>query len=76
VSLPDGGWNFELAGLNARGAQIESISARPCFQPEAHQLFVGGDWEAAPRFTINFGVGFDLGDRGSSVVLKSRFEWH
>jgi hypothetical protein len=29
-----------------------------------------------PRFTINLGVGFDLGDRGPGIVLKSRFEWH
>jgi hypothetical protein len=41
-----------------------------------HQLFAGGDWEVREGFSINLGVGFDLGDRGPGVVLKSRFEWH
>jgi len=25
---------------------------------------------------VNMGLGFDLGDRGPGVILKSRFEWH
>ncbi|HEY3827169.1 MAG TPA: hypothetical protein VGL82_21590 [Bryobacteraceae bacterium] len=44
--------------------EIESISARPHAQPETHQMFLGGDWEVKPQFTINLGLGFDLGDRG------------
>jgi hypothetical protein len=54
----------------------ESINVPPRAQPEVHQLFVGGDWEAWPRFMINLGVGFDLGSSGPGIVLKSRFEWH
>jgi len=80
-------WNFEPAGLIRWKrktlspsveyyGEIESISAHPYFQPEVHQLFVGFDWEAASQFTINFGLGFDLGDSGPGVILKSRFEWH
>jgi hypothetical protein len=81
------GWNFEPAvllrwkrrefspSLEYYGA-IESISARPHAQPQVHQLFAGGDWEIADGFSINLGVGFDLGDRGPGVVMKSRFEWH
>jgi hypothetical protein len=81
------GWNFEPAlllrwkrekfspSLEYYG-EIESISAEPYFQPEVHQLFLGGDWEATPKFLINMGFGFDLGERGPGIVLKSRFEWH
>jgi len=81
------GWNFEPAMLLRWKrdrlspsieyyGRIESITVKPRAQPEVHQLFVGGDWEARPKFTINFGVGFDLGRNGPGVVLKSRFEWH
>jgi hypothetical protein len=81
------GWNFEPAGLIRWKreklspsleyyGEIESIDVRPHFQPEVHQLFAGGDWEARPDFSINFGLGFDLGDRGPGIVVKSRFEWH
>ena len=81
------GWNFEPALLLRRKretfapsleyyGEIESISARPHGQPEVHQMFVGGDWEVKPGFSINLGAGFDLTDRGPGVVLKSRFEWH
>ena len=81
------GWNFEPAmllrwkretfspSLEYYGA-IESINVRPRAQPEAHQLFVGGDWEVRPEFSVNLGFGFDLGSRGPGIVLKSRFEWH
>jgi hypothetical protein len=81
------GWNFEPAvllrwkrkdfspSLEYYGA-IESINVRPRAQPEAHQLFVGGDWQVRPAFSVNLGVGFDLGSRGPGIVLKSRFEWH
>jgi hypothetical protein len=81
------GWNFEPAmllrwkraefspSLEYYGA-IESITANPHGQPMVHQLFAGGDWEVKEGFSINLGVGFDLGDRGPGVVLKSRFEWH
>jgi hypothetical protein len=81
------GWNFEPAvlarwkrpsfspSLEYYGA-IESINARPRAQPEVHQLFVGGDWEAAPKLSVNLGVGFDLGGRGPGVIIKSRFEFH
>ena len=81
------GWNFEPAlllrwkrlrfspSLEYYG-EIESISARPHAQPEVHQLFAGGDWQVKPGFSINLGTGFELGDRGPGVVLKSRFEWH
>jgi hypothetical protein len=80
------GWNFEPAmllrwkrktfspSLEYYG-EIESFNVRPRAQPEVHQLFVGGDWNAGPMFSLNLGVGFDLGDRGPGVVLKSRFEW-
>jgi hypothetical protein len=51
---------------------IESINVRPRAQPEVHQLFTGGDWEAVPKLTVNLGVGFDLGGRSPGVVL-SRF---
>ena len=81
------GWNFEPALLLRwkRKAfspsieyygEIESITARPYFQPEVHQLFLGGDWQARPKFLVNLGFGFDLGDRGPGIILKSRFEWH
>jgi hypothetical protein len=81
------GWNFEPAlllrwkrkkfspSLEYYG-EIESISARPMAQPEVHQLFVGGDLRSSDAFIVNMGVGFDLGDRGPGVVVKSRFEWH
>src|SRR5258708_2243570 len=80
------GWNFEPA-LRLRWkhrvfapseyyGEIESVSARPHFQPEVHQLFLGGDWEVRRKFTVNLGLGFDLGDGGPGVILKSRFEWH
>jgi hypothetical protein len=81
------GWNFEPAlllrwkrptfspSLEYYG-EVESISARPHAQPETHQLFLGGDWEVQPQFTINLGLGLDLSDRGPGVILKSRFEWH
>jgi hypothetical protein len=81
------GWNFEPAMLirwNREGfapsleyyGEIESINVAPRAQPEVHQLFLGGDWHVRPEFTINLGLGFDLGDRGPGIVLKSRFEWH
>jgi hypothetical protein len=81
------GWNFEPAlllrwkrrkfspSLEYYG-EVESITVRPHAQPEAHQLFVGGDWEVMSGFSANLGIGFDLGDRGPGIVLKSRFEWH
>jgi hypothetical protein len=55
--------------------EIESINVAPRAQPEVHQLFAGGDWELRPGFSVNLGVGFDLGGAGPGVVLKSRFEW-
>jgi hypothetical protein len=81
------GWNFEPALLlrwKREGfspsleyyGEVESINVRPRAQPETHQLFVGGDWEVSPAFSVNVGTGFDLGGRGPGVVLKSRFEWH
>jgi hypothetical protein len=81
------GWNFEPAvllrwkrekfspSLEYYG-EIESINVPPRAQPEVHQLFVGGDWEVSEGFSVNLGTGFDLGNRGPGVVLKSRFEWH
>jgi len=81
------GWNFEPAlllrwkrekfspSLEYYG-EIESINVAPHTQPEVHQLFAGGDWEVSHGFSINLGTGFDLGNRGPGVVLKSRFEWH
>lgn len=80
------GWNFEPAALlrwkRARFSpsleyygEIESINVAPRAQPEVHQLFVGGDWTVTAAFLINLGLGFDLGDRGPGVVLKSRLEW-
>lgn len=80
------GWNFEPAillrwkrkafspSLEYYG-EIESLNVRPRAQPEVHQLFIGGDWEAGPVFRLNMGIGFDLGNRGPGAVLKSRFEW-
>ena len=80
------GWNFEPAlllrwkrdrfspSLEYYG-EIESINVRPRAQPEVHQLFAGGDWRTGPIFSINMGLGFDLGGRGPGTVLKSRFEW-
>jgi hypothetical protein len=81
------GWNFEPALLLRWKrkvfspsveyyGEIESVTAQPYFQPEVHQLFLGGDWEVRPKFSVNLGLGFDLGDRGPGVILKSRFEWH
>ncbi len=81
------GWNFEPAVLLRWRrksfspsieyyGEIESINAQPWLQPEVHQLFVGGDWEPRPGFSINMGLGFDLGDGGPGIILKSRFEWH
>ncbi len=81
------GWNFEPAALlrwKRRTfspsleyyGEVESINVKPRGQPSVHQLFAGGDWEVHPDFTINLGVGFDVGSRGPGVVLKSRFEWH
>ena len=55
--------------------EIESINVTPRAQPEVHQLFAGGDWELTDIFSVNLGVGIDLGSRGPGVVLKSRFEW-
>ena len=55
--------------------EVESLNVRPRAQPEVHQLFLGGDWQAAEIFSINFGIGFDLGPRGPGIVVKSRFEW-
>jgi hypothetical protein len=81
------GWNFEPA-LLARWkrkrfspsleyyGEVESVTARPHAQPETHQIFLGGDWQAHPKFSINMGAGFDLTGRGPGVVWKSRFEWH
>ena len=80
------GWNFEPAALIRWKrktfspsleyyGEIENINVRPRAQPEVHQLFAGGDLRPRPGFTVNLGVGFDLGDRGPGVVLKSRFEW-
>jgi hypothetical protein len=55
--------------------EIESINVPPRAQPEVHQLFLGGDWRVTRIFSVNLGVGFDLGPRGPGLVLKSRFEW-
>jgi hypothetical protein len=80
------GWNFEPAmlvrwkrktfspSLEYYG-EVESINVPPRAQTEVHQLFVGGDWELRPGFSVNLGTGFDLGSNGPGVVLKSRFEW-
>ena len=80
------GWNFEPAlllrwkrpkfspSLEYYG-EVESITARPHAQPEVHQIFVGGDLEIRHGFSVNLGTGFDLGDLGPGIVLKSRFEW-
>jgi hypothetical protein len=80
------GWNLEPAmlvrwkrktfapSLEYYG-EIESVTVNPRFQPEVHQLFCGGDWDVRPGFSVNLGVGFDLGNRGPGVVLKSRLEW-
>jgi hypothetical protein len=81
------GWNFEPALLLRWKRQefspsleyygeVESINVRPRGQPETHQLFAGGDWEVNPRFSVNMGLGFDLGSHGPGVILKSRLEWH
>jgi len=80
------GWSFEPAVLvrwKRRNfspsleyyGEIESVNVRPRGQPEVHQLFAGGDWQARPAFSVNLGIGFDIGSRGPGVVLKSRLEW-
>ena len=80
------GWNFEPAALVRWKrktfspsleyyGEIPSINVPPRAQPEVHQMFVGGDYEARPGFSINMGLGFDLGSGGPGVVVKSRFEW-
>jgi hypothetical protein len=81
------GWNFEPAlllrwkretfspSLEYYG-EVESINVSPRAQPQVHQLFLGGDWQAAPGFSVNLGAGLDVGANGPGVVLKSRFEWH
>ena len=79
-------WNLVLVQYygTARGGQgktmeyyggIESINVRPRGQPQVHQLFAGGDWQARPAFSVNLGIGFDIGSRGPGVVPKSRLEW-
>jgi hypothetical protein len=80
------GWNFEPAVLLRWKrkvfspsveyyGEIESVNVIPRAQPEAHQVFAGGDWEAMPGLSINLGCGFDVGGRGPGVVVKSRFQW-
>jgi hypothetical protein len=80
------GWNFEPAALLRWKrdvfspsveyyGSIESINVIPRGQPQLHQLFFGGDWQVAPSFSVNLGVGFDVSGRGPGVVLKSRFGW-
>jgi hypothetical protein len=39
-------------------------------------IFVGGDWKVRPELTVDMGIGFDLGEAGPGVIVKSRFEWH
>jgi hypothetical protein len=56
--------------------EVESINVPPRAQPEVHQVFLGGDWQVSPGFSVNLGTGFDVGPNGPGVVLKSRFEWH
>ena len=69
------GWNLEPAMLLRLKrpkfspsveyyGEVESLNVRPRAQPEVHQLFLGGDWQAAEIFSVNFGI-----------VVKSRFEW-
>jgi hypothetical protein len=81
------GWNFEPALLlrwKRRGfspsleyyGAIESVTTHPHADPVVHQLFAGGDWQVKNEFSVNLGIGFNVGDRGPGVVLKSRFEWH
>ena len=80
------GWNFEPAMLlrwKRKGfspsleyyGEIESLNVPPRAQPEVHQIFAGGDWQATEIFKMNVGVGFDLTGNGPGVVLKSRLEW-
>ncbi len=80
------GWNFEPAMLVRLKRPtfspsveyyggIESINIRPRAQPQVHQLFLGGDWHVTDIFNINLGAGFDVGNRGPGIVVKSRFEW-
>ena len=76
------GWNFEPAVLvrwkrerfspsvEYYGSSGDQVGQR------IHQVFLGGDWEVAEKFKINWGVGFDGGTGGPGVVLKSRFEWN
>ncbi len=82
----DHGWNFEPALLLRWKrktfspsveyyGEIESINVPRRAQPEVHQLFLGGDWQMSPGFSVNLGTGFDLGSQGPGVILKSRFEW-
>jgi hypothetical protein len=54
---------------------IESINVPPRAQPEVHQLFLGGDWHSTSIFSVNLGVGANVGPRGPGLVLKTRFEW-
>lgn len=80
------GWNFEPAllirwkrrtfspSIEYYG-EVESLNVPPRAQPEVHQIFLGGDWDAKPGLTVNLGCGFDVGSRGPGIVLKSRFEW-
>ena len=78
------GWNFEPAALlrwrrkNFSPSleyygEIESVNVPPRAQPEVHQLFVGGDWDARPGFSINLGAGFDLGAAGPGDRLEKPF---
>ncbi len=80
------GWNSEpamLLRLKRRKfspsveyyGEIESLNVRPRAQPEVHQLFLGGDWNSTPVFSLNLGAGFDLGPSGPGLVLKTRLEW-
>ena len=72
------GWNAEPAMLVRWKRKVFSPSVEyygEVSQPSVHQLFLGGDWRATPIFSVNLGVGFDLGPRGPGAVLKSRLEW-
>lgn len=72
------GWNFEPALLLRwkRRSFSPSLEYYGEVQDRVHQLFAGGDWEVAPSFLINAGLGFDLTPRGPGAILKARFEWH
>jgi len=57
--------------LNITG-EIPSINVPPRAQPQLHQLFAGGDWAIRQGFSVNMGIGFDLGSNGPGLIPQEQ----